>query len=211
MRWVVDERGCSFSKKSFLTSRGGGPRTRRDAARRDEQLSEVSRVLPASHKSAELDEAGHRETSATHGGPVSELAKGRETEPMLEAPVEYVCRQRRSGRHDRKVGGAPNGSGVSRVRGASTMHQLLAASAVANCQIPHAVESVPKACERSATKPKNHAAASSSVKKMIEATDDRDGVGRSPRSSPRTGKPLTRRRRTVGTASQQEADLCPAR
>jgi hypothetical protein len=58
---------------------------------------------------------------------VSELAKGRETEPMFEAPVEHVCRQRRSGRHNRKIGGAPNGSGFGRVRGASMMHQPLTA------------------------------------------------------------------------------------
>jgi len=205
VRWDVDERGRSFSKKSLLTSRGGGPRTRRDAARRDKQLSEANRVLSASHKSAELDKAGHRETSATRGGPVSKLAKGRETEPMLEAPVEHGCRRRRSGRHGRKTGGARNGFGDSRFRGAA-MHQPMAAPAVANGRIPHGVKSVPKASEWSATKPRNRAVASSSVKRMIEATDDRGGAGRNPRSSPGAGKPLTWRRRIVGTASRQEVD-----
>jgi len=195
----------------LMTLREGESRARHDTAWSDKQMSEVSRVLPASHKSAELDKAGHRETSATRGGPVSELAKGRETEPMPEAPVEHVCRQRRSGRHDRKIGGAPNWPGGCQFRGASTTHQLLAAPAVANGRIPHGVKSVPKASERSATKPKNRAVASSSMKKMIEAIDDRDGVGRNPRSSPRAGKPLAWRRRIVGAASRQEGDLCPAR
>lgn len=41
---------------------------------------------------------------------------------------------------------------------------------------------------------------------MIGATDDRDGAGRSLRSSRRAGKPSTGRRGTVGTASRQEED-----
>src|SRR6185437_12971871 len=110
-------------------------------------------------------------------------------------------------RHDRKVGGEPNGLGGSRFRGASTMHQPGVTPALTSGRIPHGVESVPKASERSAAKPKNRADASLSKKEMIEATDDRDGVGRNPRSSPRAGKPPTWRRRIVGTASQQEVDL----
>lgn len=45
---------------------------------------------------------------------------------------------------------------------------------------------------------------------MAEATGDRDGGGRSPRSSQRAGKPSTGRRGTVETVSRQEAGGDPA-
>ena len=41
---------------------------------------------------------------------------------------------------------------------------------------------------------------------MAEATGDRSAAGRSPRSSPRAGKPLTWRRGTVDRADMQEKD-----
>lgn len=168
-------------------------------------------MLSANHKSAELDKAGHRETSATRGGPVSELDMGRATEPMVEAPVEHGRRQCRSGRRGREAGGALEGLGDSQAGVAFLRRQWTTAPAVVVDPNPHGVKSVPKAGERTETKPKNRSTASPSLKVMIEATDDRDGMGRSPRSSPRTGKPSTWRRGTVDTASKQEVDTCPAR
>ena len=167
-------------------------------------------MLSVRHKSAELGKAGHRENSATRRGPVSEFAMGRVTEPMVEAPVEDDCRRSRSGRHDRKIGGVANGLRGGQVEGASKMRQPVIASAVTAGRIPHGVELVPKASERTGTEPKNRTVAFS-FERMIEATDDRDGVGRNPRSSPRTGKPFTWRRGIVGTACKQEVDGCPAR
>jgi hypothetical protein len=46
---------------------------------------------------------------------------------------------------------------------------------------------------------------------MIETADDRRDEGRSLRSSPRAGKPLTWRRKAVDTVSRQEAGECPTR
>ncbi len=142
---------------------------------------------------------------------MSELEMGREIEPMVDTPVEIDCRRSRSGRYDRKVGGAVKGSEGSQVPGASVMRQRVVTPAVIAGPIPHGAKLVPKTSERLETEPKNRAVASSSLKRMIEATDERDGVGRNPRSSPRTGKPFTWRRGIVGTASGQEVDSCPAR
>lgn len=142
---------------------------------------------------------------------MSELETGRETEPMVDTPVDNRCRRGRSGRYDRKVGGAMNGSEGSQVTGASMMRQRAIASAVIVGPIPHGAKLVPKTSERTETEPKNRAVASPSLKRTIEVTDDRDGAGRNPRSSPRTGKPFTWRRGIVGTAGRQEADSCPAR
>ena len=47
--------------------------------------------------------------------------------------------------------------------------------------------------------------------RMIETADDRYDEGRSLRSSPRAGKPLTWRRKAVDTVSRQEAGKCPTR
>jgi hypothetical protein len=47
--------------------------------------------------------------------------------------------------------------------------------------------------------------------RMIETADDRRDEGRSLRSSPRAGKPLTWRREAVDTVSRQEAGKCPTR
>jgi hypothetical protein len=78
-------------------------------------------------------------------------------------------------------------------------------------RISHGVKSAPKAGERSEGEPKNPTIASDDFgRRMAEATSDRDGRGRSLRSSPRTGKPSTWRREAVDTACKQEADQCPA-
>lgn len=124
----------------------------------------------------------------------------RVTEPMVEAPVEDGPRQIGSGRGGRKAGGAPEPSEMMGFRDMDARPcQSRAQLAVARDQIPHGVESAPKADQGIASEPGNLAAASPAFgREMIEATDDRRHKGRSLRSSLRTGKPSAWRREVVG-------------
>ncbi len=200
---------------SFLISQGERPCAPCDATRGDEQAGEVNRVLPVSHKSAEPTKAGRAGTSDPVSGPASELAMARETEPMVDAPVDIGTRQLGSGRVDLRrepqIGGAlVRGmdawtGGVQRAA-----HQPRYELAWYRDRIPHGVESAPKAGERSVTEPKNLVITSgASERRMAKATRDRGDGGRSLRSSPRTGRPFTWRRKAVDTASRQEVDSCP--
>jgi hypothetical protein len=201
---------------SFLISWGERPRTPYDATCGDEQMGEANRVLPGSHKSAEPIKVGRTGTSDPVAGPASEPAMARETEPMADAPVEPRTRQLGSGRVDSWC--EPRIGGVSvRAMRTWTGSALRAARqprygfAWCRGQIPHGVESAPKAGERSVTDPKNLVASGGFRHRRAEATSDRGDKGRSLRSSPRTGKPSTWRREAVDTASRQEVDACPAR
>jgi hypothetical protein len=202
---------------SLLISRGERPRTPCGATCGDEQMGEANRVLPGSHKSAEPIKAGRTGTSDPVTGPASELAMARETEPMADAPLDIKTRQPGSGRVDLgcepQIGGALVRNVDTRTGGAPlAARQLRYGLAWYRGQIPHGVESAPKAGERSVAEPKNLAIASGAFgRRMAEATSDRDGEGRSLRSSPRTGKPSTWRREAVDTVSRQEVDLCPTR
>lgn len=90
--------------------------------------------------------------------------------------------------------------------------QHSAATVLAVCQIPHGVESTPKADKGTSPEPGNFLAASSSeTAATTKATGDRRKRGRSLRSSPRAGKPSTWRREAVDTACRQEVDECPTR
>lgn len=202
---------------SFLISQGERPCAPCDAACGDEQVGEASRVLPANHKSAEPTKAGRTGTSDPGAGPASEPAMARETEPMADAPVDLNTRQLGSGRVDLRcepqIGGALV-RGVDAWTGGTqrAARQPRYGLAWYRGRIPHGVESAPKAGERSVAEPKNLAFTSGGFRRrMAEATSDRDGEGRSLRSSPRAGKPPTWRREAVDTASRQEVDLCPAR
>ncbi|PYE86691.1 hypothetical protein C7477_12156 [Phyllobacterium leguminum] len=202
---------------SFLISWGERPLTPYDATCGDEQMGEANRVLPGSHKSAEPIKVGRLGTSDPAAGPASELAMARETEPMVDAPVDTGTRQLGSGRVDLwcepKIGGALVCAMGTRTEGAQrAAHQLRYGLAWYRGQIPHGVKSAPKAGERSVAEPKNLIVASGSFRpRMAEATSDRDDKGRSLRSSPRAGKPSTWRREAVDTASRQEVDVCPTR
>ena len=175
-------------------------------------------MLLGSQKSAEPIKVGRTGTSDPVAGPASEPAMARETEPMVDAPVEPRTRQLGSGRVDLwcepRIGGVL--VRVMRTWIGGTQHAAcqLRRYGFAWCrgQIPHGVESAPKAGERSVTKPKNLVVASGSFRhRMAEVTSDRGDKGRSLRSSPRTEKPSTWRREAVDTASRQEVDACPAR
>jgi len=74
-------------------------------------------------------------------------------------------------------------------------------------QSPHGVKSDPKAVEGVLLEPGIRTVAPLGVTKAI---GDRDGTGRSPHSSPRAGKPSTRRRGTVDTECKQEGDGKPS-
>ena len=173
-------------------------------------------MLTASHKSAEPTKAGQTGTSDPVAGPASEPAMAKETEPMVDALVDLNTRQLGSGRVDLRcepqIGGALVRGVNARTGDAQrAAHQSRYELAWYRDQIPHGVESAPKAGKRSDTEPKNLVITSSVSKhRMAEATSDRDNEGRSLRSSPRTGKPSAWRRKAVDTVSRQEADLCPA-
>ena len=70
---------------------------------------------------------------------------------------------------------------------------------------PHGVESGPATGQRKPSEPENLIAAP--LFGVAKATGDRRNEGRSLRSSPRTGKPSTRRREAVDTACRQEEGL----
>ncbi len=203
--------------QSFLISWGERPRTPRGATCGDEQMGEANRVLPRSHKSAEPIKAGQTGTSDPVAGPASEPAMARETKPMADASLPVHARQLGSGRVglrcEPRICGALVQAMDTRTGGARrAVRQSRYELARYRDRNPHGVKSAPKAGERSVTKPKNLAVTSEEVGlRMAEATSDRDGRGRSLRSSPRTGKPSTWRRRAVDTACKQEVDFCPAR
>ncbi len=172
-------------------------------------------MLPVRRKSAEPIKVGQTGTSDPVAGPASEPAMARETEPMVDAPVDLNICQLGSGRIDlrreRQIGGAlvhcvSKWTGGARRAACQPRHEL----AVCRGPNPHGVESVPKAGERSITEPENPAIAPGvSKRRVTEATSDRVDGGRSLRSSPRTGKPSTWRREAMDAASRQETDLCP--
>jgi hypothetical protein len=200
---------------SLLISQGERPCAPCDATCGDERMGEASRVLPGSRKSAEPIKAGQTGTSDPVLGPASELAMARVTEPMVDASSDTGTRQLGSGRVglrcEPRTGGALVRAMSTRTGGAQrAARQPRYGLAWYRGPIPHGVESAPKAGERSVAEPKNLVTASGIFgARMAEATGDRDDGGRSLRSSPRTGKPLTWRRKAVDTASRQEADSCP--
>ncbi len=202
---------------SFLISRDERPRAPCGATCGDKPMGEANRVLPGSHKSAEPIKAGRAGTSDPVRGPASEPAMARETEPMADASLRAETRQLGSRRVglwcEPQICGALAramdtwAGGVRRA-----VRQPRYELARYRGRNPHGVKSAPKAGERSVTEPKNLAVASGTVgPRMAEATSDRDGEGRSLRSSPGTGKPSTWRRKAVDTASRQEVDPCPTR
>jgi hypothetical protein len=202
---------------SFLILRGERPPAPYGATCGDKRMGEANRVLPRSHKSAEPIKAGQAGTSDPACGPASEPALARETEPTVDASLP---------KHTRQLGGRRVGpwckpgicgalvramntrTGDARLAARQSRYELVR---YRDLNL-HGVKSAPEAGERSVTEPKNLAVASEIFRpRMTEATSDRDGEGRSLRSSPRTGKPFTWRREAVGTASKQEVGICPAR
>lgn len=85
-------------------------------------------------------------------------------------------------------------------QGAASAAQPAAARAMAAGRSPHGVKSGPTPVEGDPSEPGNRRAAPHGV---VEAIDDRGAPGQSPRSSPRAGKPSTRRRGAAQTASKQ--------
>lgn len=132
---------------------------------------------------------------------------------MVEASSDTILLQRGSRGSGRKAGGEPGVSWRMPPRGSSfASSQQPIQSAVIGRQTPHGVKLVSKAGKGQLTEPKNLTIVSTLERgRMIEATDDHGGEGRSPRSSPRAGKPLTWRRGAAGGEGQQEVGGCPAR
>lgn len=132
---------------------------------------------------------------------------------MVEAPVDIIIHQRESGWSGRKAGGEPEGIWLMPSRGMPlAANQQPIQLAVVGRQIPHGVKLVSKTDKGALTEPRNFITTSPPARKgMIEATDDHGDGGRSPRSSPRTGKPFTWRRRTVERDCKQEVGICLTR
>jgi len=209
--------------KSFLISRGGGPRTPCDATCGDKQMGEVKRVLAWRHKSAEPIEVERAGTSDPVSGSACKPAMVKETESIVDASLEDATCQLGS-RQDAPLlkqwddgvlasAGEPLAGGLRLAANQSQDIFVLFCD-----QNPYGVKSAPKAGKRSNSEPKNLVIASLfSQVGMIEATNDRGNEGRSLRSSLRAGKPSTRpsdrtwQREAVDTVSKQEVALCPTR
>lgn len=174
-------------------------------------------MLSVSRKSAEPIKVGRTGTSDPVSGPASEPAMARETEPMADASSNTGPRQLGSGRGDLWCEPQIGGELVRAMGTWAGGMQLIACQprygfAWYRGRIPHGVQSAPKAGERLATELRNLVIASGNFgRRMAEATSDRNDRGRSLRSSPRTGKPSTRRREAVDTDCKQEVDACPAK
>ncbi len=123
---------------------------------------------------------------------------------MVEASLQNSPRRRGSGRGGRKTDGALVSSNSPETEGRlATTGQHQDQTAVSWGQDPSGVKPGPTADNGVLSEPKNHAGA---PHRVAETTGDRVGMGRSPRSSQRTGKPSTRRRGTVCTVGRQEED-----
>jgi hypothetical protein len=189
------------------------PRARRAATRRDKQTAEMNRMPPGSQTSADAVKAGHRETFATRRGLASESVMRRETEPMSDASSDVIVHQRESGWIGRRAGGVLDGAWDATFGDVPiSARQQSIKFAVIDRQNPHGVKSVSKTDKWSLIEPKNFFVVPQPAgERVIEAIDDRNDEGQSPRSSPRAGKPHTWRRGTVNRGCKQEVGLCPTR
>jgi len=145
---------------------------------------------------------GEGATSDAPIRPASESIMGRNTNRCQKPRKSLKDRQRGSGRSSREAGGVPISSFSMEIRGTAVRpHQHEDGIMGSSCQSPRGVESGPTIDKGKLSEPGNPAAASFG---MTEAIGERNGGGRSSRSSQRTGKPSTGRRGTVETASTQE-------
>jgi len=132
-------------------------------------------------------------------------------EPMFEAPlaVNPPITRKWAGRRTALMKSLSLFSRWRHGTGVTCAGQPDGVAVVAAGQISSGVESGPKAGKGLPSEPGNLAGASFG---MAKTTGERTSRGRSPRSSPRAGKPSTWRRGTVNTAGRQEGDiLCPSR
>lgn len=108
-----------------------------------------------------------------------------------------TSRQCGSGRDNRKVDGALIPCSIVGIGDVSEMiRQPRHESTGCRGQNPYGVESDATTDNGISLEPGNLRVASRIIRGMIEATEDRQAWGQSPRSSQRTGKPSTRRRGT---------------
>jgi RNA-directed DNA polymerase len=152
--------------------------------------------------SAEPTNGGEDATSDASIRPSSEPVMGsRKTNRCLKPRQSRHTCQCGSGQDGRQAGGEPVSSSVKETRGEIGSRQLADVSALSAGRSPHGVESGPTTGKGKLSEPGNPTTASFG---MTEATGERGGRGRSSRSSQGTGKPSTRRRGAVQTASRQE-------
>jgi hypothetical protein len=155
-----------------------------------------------SHTSAEPIKAGEGVTSETPTRPASDPAMSSNPANRRLTPRQSntPC-QRGSGQGSHQAEGEPARFSSVRARGRQpTADQPTDATAVSAGPSPYGVESGSTAGQGTPPEPGNPPNASFG---MAEATGERARGRRSLHSSPRTGKPSTRRRQAVDTASTQ--------
>ena len=168
-------------------------------------------MLPGGHKSAEPANAGREGPSDPENGPASQSAMERETEPMAEAPSggsppmrKWVGQSKDLWSADARLMGGRQGRRES---------PPSASGKACKARTPESTRGRVGSCSGRGRMGGTWEPARVSVPKArtTEATGDRASWGRSPRSSPGTGKPSTWRRRAVDAICRQEMDICPAR
>ena len=159
------------------------------------------RVPAAKPRMSRLGEAGEEATSGASIRPASEPVMDNESERMDDASVDRIHLT------NPEVRGAALTAGGALVPffqlgTGEPSAQHSDGPVMSERQNPHGVESGPKAGKRNPSEPENLIAAP--LLGVAKATGDRRNEGRSLHSSPRTGKPSTRRREAVDTACRQE-------
>ena len=153
------------------------------------------------HTSAEPINVGEGVTSDTPTRPASDPAMSSNANRRLTPRQSMQPCQRGSGQGSHRAEGEPACFSTVQARGeGNPLRQPTDATAESRGPNPYGVESGSTAGQGKSPEPGNPLDVSFG---MAEATGDHDQRGRSLHSSPRTGKPSTRRRQAVDTASTQ--------
>jgi RNA-directed DNA polymerase len=154
------------------------------------------------HKSAEPINVGEAVTSDTPTRPASDPVMSSNANRRLKPRQSVHLCQRGSGQGSRKAEGEPACFSTMQARDeGESLGQPTDATAESAGPSPYGVESGSTTGQGKLSEPGNPLDVSFG---MAKATGDHDQGGRSLHSSPRTGKPSTRRRQAVNTASTQE-------
>src|SRR5262245_15461203 len=129
------------------------------------------------------------------------------SESTFDTPVEYTTRQLGNRRASPRTGEALKPSSTLGFGEGRHGPQPPSKSTDLGGQNSHGAQWDPNASHGNLTERGTRIITSCGT---ARATGDRDDAARSPRSSLRSGKPATRRRGTVGSASQQEEGSMPA-
>jgi hypothetical protein len=206
-----DQRDLVLDAQLPTAPRGERPLPPHGAAWGAKQAGEADRGLPGGRKSAEPAKAGCEGTSDPKTGPASKSAMERETEPMAEAPSEGSSPTRKWVRQSQDLWSAD--AQLMGARQGRRGNPKSASGKACKARRPDSTRGrVGSYSGRRATVELGNPPALPPLwGRLAEATGDHARRGRSPRSSPRAGKPSTWRRRAVDAACKQERDACPTR